>query len=164
MKPRMRIALVILGATIVSGPASVRSEASDERSAPADAPPARWPAWEEFATNRGALLGPGAEGAFRRHPAQREQINATLEETAQDRARFAEASQALNQAREDGDTKRARELSEKARETRERFRPSKRIDRMGAVLTEEQRERFERNRRLRGDRMSAEQLPPRPRS
>lgn len=156
-------------ATVILGlltPVGVRAEAGG-LSASSSAPPPDGPVRnysprtaEEFWIRAERELLAGIELT----ESQREQIGAILVEAAQDRLRFAEAQEALEQARQEGNMKRARELSEEVKEIRQGFNPSTRIARMRTVLTEEQRESFDRNRRLRGDRMLAERRAARTRA
>ena len=87
---------------------------------------------------------------------QRGVIDAIVEQAAYDRERFDEARKAFAEARSRGDEERVGELLERLTEIRDTFRPQQRIDMMRDVLSEEQREAFDRNRRLREDRIRAQ--------
>lgn len=90
-------------------------------------------------------------------PEQESQIEEILEEAAVDRALGREYSVAFREAEMQGDVERAGELKEKLDDVQSRWSPDVRIAAMELVLTEDQLSKFQMNRRLRGDRIVAEQ-------
>ena len=87
--------------------------------------------------------------------AQQQQIDAIVAAAARDRARYSKAEAALDRARRDGDAERADALAQQVAGIQEGFKPNARIDTMRALLTPEQQETFDVNRRLREDRLLA---------
>ena len=88
---------------------------------------------------------------------QESQVETLLAEAAEGRARYADVKARLDRARREGDVNLANELSDSLIQIRETFRPQSRMLKMGDLLADEQRAIFDRNMRLRDDRITAEQ-------
>ena len=88
--------------------------------------------------------------------AQQQGIDAIVASAEAERARFREIKEELQQARAQGDTSRSEELAAELSRVQAEFFPEARIDAMRAVLREDQLETFDKNRRLRQDRLLAE--------
>jgi hypothetical protein len=88
---------------------------------------------------------------------QQQAIDAIVAEAAADRARARQLMGEVELAQREGDDARLARARAELRTLRPRLGPRWRIDAMGALLTQEQRAIFERQRRLRSDRLFAEQ-------
>lgn len=89
---------------------------------------------------------------------QQEGVALLLVEAETDRNRFSEAESDLKLARREGNSPRINELSALVIEYRDSLRPEARIDKMRLLLSEDQVDQFDKNRRMRGDRQLAERL------
>ncbi len=80
-------------------------------------------------------------------------VDAILEEAASERARARRLREAAQRARERKRPERERSARIELRQLRERLDPGKRIDAIAELLDPTQRAIFDRNRRLRSDRL-----------
>lgn len=88
-------------------------------------------------------------------PAQASAVDKMIAEAAAARASYADTQARLDTARKEGNAKVAGELSEQLIQLRDTFRPTARLLEMRELLSDEQREVFNRNMRLRDDRKLA---------
>lgn len=88
-------------------------------------------------------------------PAQTSAIDRMIAEAGSARANYADTEARLDTARKEGNAKVAGELSEQLIQLRDTFRPTGRLLEMRELLSDEQREIFNRNMRLRDDRKLA---------
>lgn len=91
-------------------------------------------------------------------PSQEKAVDALIDEAAAGRARHNALWRVFEQARKEGATERADALSQELAEIRATFRPIPRILKMGELLNDDQRKIFDRNVRLRDDRMVGARL------
>jgi len=88
---------------------------------------------------------------------QQQAVEAIVAEATADRARGRELRQELAVARREGDDARLERVRAELWMLRPRLGPEWRIDAMGDLLTEDQRAIFDKQRRLRSDRLCAEE-------
>ena len=88
--------------------------------------------------------------------AQHGRIDAILASAAADRTRSREIQDQLKRTRAQGDDEHFDALVEQLKQVQANFAPSERVDAIRAVLTQDQLEAFDSNRRLRQDRLVAE--------
>ena len=88
---------------------------------------------------------------------QQRQVDAIVAEASADRAQGRALQEKMIAAKREGNRERLLALGEELRAVQATFAPNERVDAMRALLAEDQLERFDRNRRLRGDRLVAEE-------
>ena len=88
---------------------------------------------------------------------QQRQVDAIVAEASADRAQGRALQEKMIAAKREGNRERQLALGKELRAVQATFAPNERVDAMRALLAEDQLERFDRNRRLRGDRLVAEE-------